>query len=187
MMKGAHILLGVTGSIAAYKAAALTRRLMEGGAEVTVVMTASAQRFVTPLTFETLSRRPVLTSMWDRSQYPEPVHVTTAEWADLLVVAPASANFIGKLANGIADDLLSCLAISVKRAPVVAPAMNDEMLKHPAVQQNLRTLEKRGCMIVGPVRGRLATGKVARGRLAELDDIARAVRAALPRKRARRG
>ena len=182
-MKGARILLGVTGSIAAFKAAALTSRLVGDGAEVTVLLTESAARFVAPLTFETLSHRPVLTDMWTRTPYPEPVHVGLAEWADLLVVAPATANFLGKLAHGIADDLLSCTAISVAKPPVIAPAMNDSMYRHPAVQQNVKLLQQRGCILVGPARGRLASGKVGIGRLAELDEIVRAVRTALGRGR----
>ena len=185
-MKGARILLGVTGSIAAFKAAELTSRLVEAGAEVTVIMTESACRFVAPLTFETLSRRPVLVDMWTRATVAEPVHVQLAEGADLLVVAPATANFLGKLANGIADDLLSCTAISVDRPAVIAPAMNDVMYRSPAVQQNVKSLKQRGSIMVGPARGRLASGKVGVGRLAELDDILRAIRTALGPKRKRR-
>jgi len=184
-MKGAHILLGVTGSIAAYKAAELTGKLVKAGAEVTVIMTESARRFVAPLTFETLSRRPVLTDMWNRTTHREPVHVSLAQWADLLLVAPATANFVGKLANGIADDLLTCMAIAVAVPPVVAPAMNDVMYRHPAVQENLKLLKERGCVIVGPVRGRLASGKTGIGRLAAPDEITRAARAALRRGRKR--
>ncbi len=178
-MKGSHLLLGVTGSIAAFKAANLTVRLVDAGAEVTVIMTDAARHFVAPLTFETLSRRPVLTSMWDRTEQPEPRHVELAEWSELLVVAPATANLLAKLANGIADDLLTCLAMAVKKPPVIAPAMNDAMYRHPAVQKNLRTLKERGCSIVGPVRGRLASGKVGMGRMAEIEDIIAAIRTAL--------
>lgn len=183
-MKGAHLILGVTGSIAAFKAAELTRRLMAAGADVRVIMTESAQRFVAPLTFGSLSHRPVLTSMWDRPHQPQPIHIELATWADRLVVAPASANFLGKLANGIADDLLACTAISLAEPPVVAPAMNDAMYRHPAVQANIETLKKRGCVFVGPVRGRLASGKLGMGRFAEPEAIVKAVRAALrPRTR----
>ncbi len=178
-MKGAHILLGVTGSIAAFKAADLTAGLTQGGAEVTVIMTESAQRFVAPLTFETLARRPVITSMWVRTGEVGPVHVELAEWADLLVVAPATANFIGKLAHGIADDMLSCMAITMTRPPLIAPAMNDNMYRHPAVQENIRTLRRRGCTFVGPVVGRLASGKIALGRLSDVEDIISAIRRAL--------
>ena len=181
-MKKTHLILGVTGSIAAFKAAELTRRLMAKGMDVRVVMTESAQRFIAPLTFVTLSRQPVLTDMWDRVPQTDPVHVELAAWADLLLVAPASADFLGKLANGIADDLLSCTAISVTKPPVIAPAMNDAMYRHPAVQENIAVLKKRGCVIVGPVRGRLASGKVGMGRLAAIDDIVKAVRSALGRR-----
>ncbi len=175
-MKQRRIILGVTGSIAAYKAADLAVRMVKAGAEVTVVMTDAAQRFVTPLTFETLSRRPVVTGMWTRSTYTEPVHVGLAEWADLLVVAPATANFIGKLAGGIADDMLSCTAISAPGSPLIAPAMNDLMYRHPAVQENIARLKARGCAFVGPAEGRLASGKIGLGRLAPVDEIFEAVR-----------
>ena len=174
-MRPPRLLLGVTGSIAAFKAADLTARLTKEGAEVTVIMTEAAQRFVAPLTFETLSRRPVVTSMWERAPVLEPLHVELADWADLLVVAPASANFLGKLAHGIADDMLSCTAITVAKPPLIAPAMNDNMYRHPAVQANLRALRARGCVFVGPVEGRLASGKIALGRLAEVDDILAAI------------
>ena len=142
-------------------------------------MTESAQRFVAPLTFETLARRPVITSLWVRATEVEAAHVGLADWADLLVVAPASADFIGKLAHGIADDILLCTAIAITRPPLIAPAMNENMYRHPAVQQNIRTLRRRGCMFVGPVVGRLASGKVARGRLSDVDDILSAIRQAL--------
>lgn len=178
-MKGSRLLLGVTGSIAAFKAADLTAHLTKEGAEVTVIMTESARRFVAPLTFETLARRPVITTMWERAPVLEPVHVELADWADLLIVAPATANFIGKLAHGIADDMLSCMAITMTTPPLIAPAMNDSMYRHPAVQANLRTLRARGCVFVGPVKGRLASGKVAMGRLADIDDIIAAIRRAL--------
>lgn len=174
-MKGAHVLLGVTGGIAAFKAAELTGRLVQAGADVQVIMTDSAQRFVTPLTFETLSRRSVITSMWVRTAQPEPVHVTLADWTDVMAVAPATANFIGKLANGLADDMLSSMAITVNRPPIIAPAMNVNMWEHPAVQNNVKVLRERGCTLVGPVEGRLATGLVAMGRLAPIDDIFAAV------------
>lgn len=183
MIKGAHILLGVTGSVAAYKAADLTVRLKTAGAAVRVIMTESAQRFVSPLTFESLAHEPVLTGMWDRRHSTEPVHVSLAEWADLLVAAPATANFIGKLAAGIADDLLSCIALAVKRPPLIAPAMNDAMYRHEAVQQNIKCLTRRGCVFVGPARGRLASGASGLGRLASLDDLFAAVKHALAAKR----
>jgi phosphopantothenoylcysteine decarboxylase/phosphopantothenate--cysteine ligase len=176
-MKDARILLGVTGSIAACKAAELASRMVKDGAEVTVVMTDPAQRFVTPLTFETLSRRPVITGMWERAREIGPVHVTLAEWAELLVVAPASANFIGKLAHGIADDMLSTTAITVDCPVLIAPAMNVNMYRHPAVQANIRLLEQRGAKMIGPVEGRLASGAVAMGRMADVEEVLAAVRA----------
>jgi phosphopantothenoylcysteine decarboxylase / phosphopantothenate---cysteine ligase len=179
VIDGSNILLGLTGSIAAYKAADLVVKLKVAGASVRVIMTESAQKFVTPLTLETLSRQPVITGMWERTQYPEPVHIDTAEWADLLVVAPASANFIGKLAHGIADDSLTCMALAVPKPPLIAPAMNDNMYRHPAVQENIRILTERGCSFVGPAEGRLASGKIGLGRLAPLDEIFDAIDFAL--------
>jgi len=178
-IEGARIVLGVTGGIAAYKAAELTSRLVQAGADVTVVMTESAQRFVAPLTFETLSRRPVVTDLWERAITREPAHIGLAEWADLLVIAPATANCLGKLANGLADDMLSCLALAVKTPPLLAPAMNDRMVKHPAVKANLSLLKKRGCVIIGPARGRLASGKTGTGRLTDIDAIIAAIESAL--------
>lgn len=178
-MSGAHVLLGVTGSIAAFKAADLVVRLKKAGMDVAVIMTESAQRFVAPLTFETLSRRPVITSMWQRTEIVEPVHVELGDWTDLLVVAPASANFIGKLAHGIADDMLSCMAITVKTPPLIAPAMNVNMWQHPAVQANVKILQDRGCAFVGPVEGRLASGLVAMGRMADVEDVFGAIQARL--------
>lgn len=176
-MKNAHIILGVTGSIAACKSAELTSRLVKEGADVTVIMTQSAQRFVTPLTFETMSRRPVITSMWDRTQELGPVHISLSDWAEIFVVAPASANFIGKLANGIADDMLSCTALAVTCPVLIAPAMNVNMYQHPAVQANIKLLEQRGCVFIGPVEGRLASGLVAMGRMSDVDDIFSAIKA----------
>ncbi len=186
-MKGRHILLGVSGSVAACKAAELTTQLVRAGAEVVVIMTDGAQRFVTPVTFEALSRRPVITSLWKRTQFQEPAHVTLAEWTDLLVIAPATANVLGKLAHGLADDMLSCMALAVPRPPLIAPAMNVNMYNHPAVQDNIRLLKRRGCVFVGPVEGRLASGRVGLGRMADVKDIAKAVETALaPRRRAAR-
>ncbi len=176
-MKGKNIILGVTGSIAAFKAADIITRLLDEGAEVTVVMTEAAQRFVTPLTFETLSRKAVVTDLFARTN--QPLHVSLAESADLLLVAPASANFIGKFAGGTCDDILTCTAIAVRRPILIAPAMNDRMWTHPIVQENSAKLETMGCVIVGPVEGRLATGRIAMGRLAPIDDIIHTDRQAL--------
>ena len=172
-------LLGVTGSVAAFKAAELTSRLAQEGARVTVIMTAAAQRLVCPATFESLSRSPVVTDLWERAGVLQPAHISLAEQADLLLVAPATADFLGKLANGLADDALSCAALAVTCPVVLAPAMNDRMFAHPAVQANVRVLAERGCVIVGPVEGRLASGKTGLGRMSSVDDILEAARTSL--------
>lgn len=174
-----RVVLGVTGSVAAFKAADLTSQLVQLGLDVTVILTAAAQRLVGPPTFESLSRRPVVTDLWDRARELQPAHITLAESADVLLVAPATANFLGKLAGGIADDVLTCTALAVTCTTIVAPAMNDNMYAHPAVQENIRALVDRGCVLVGPVEGRLASGKVGRGRFAPLEAIVAAVQKAL--------
>lgn len=174
-MKDRHILLGVTGGIAAYKAADITSKLVQRRAEVTVVMTESGTRFVTPLTFETLSRRPVYTDMWCSDREFNPTHVALGDWAELVLVCPATANIIGKLASGIADDLLSTLLLSVDVPIVLAPAMNTRMWENAAVQDNSRRLKERGCHIVEPGEGYLACGTTGKGRLADVGDIIEAV------------
>jgi phosphopantothenoylcysteine decarboxylase/phosphopantothenate--cysteine ligase len=168
------IVLGVTGCIGAYKAAFLLRLLQEAGAEVRVVMTESAQRFVGPVTFEALSGHPVVTTMW-----PDPAtaagdirHITLARWGDLLVVAPATANCLAKFANGICDDFLSTLYVSTTTPVLVAPAMNVEMWRHPATRENLERLRVRGVHVIDPGSGYLACGEVGEGRLAEPEEIA---------------
>ncbi|HRU06838.1 MAG TPA: flavoprotein [Candidatus Brocadiia bacterium] len=176
-----RVLLGVTGSIAAYKAADIAARLVQEGARVTVIMTAAAQKLVRPATLESLSRSPVVTDLWERAQALQPEHISLAEQADLLLVAPATANFLGKLAHGLADDALTCTALAVTCPVVIAPAMNDNMYAHPAVQANVRLLRERGCVLAGPVEGRLATGKVGLGRMAPIEDILAAAAAALPK------
>jgi phosphopantothenoylcysteine decarboxylase/phosphopantothenate--cysteine ligase len=181
-----RILLGVTGGIAAYKAAELTRELRRRGAEVQVAMTAGAERFITPLTFASLSGRQVLTSLWQphseaASGEPAPFaieHIAVAQQIDALVIAPATANTLAKLAHGIADDLLTTIALATTAPVVVAPAMNVNMWHHPAMQQNLATLRGRGVQIVEPGSGSLACGMVGEGRLADPVEIADAVLAA---------
>ena len=186
------VLLGVCGGIAAYKAAELTRELQRRGAEVQVVMTASAERFVTPLTFAALSGRQVLTSLWQPTtndsshgdaQSFDIEHIRVAQEIDALVIAPATANILAKLAHGIADDLLSTIYLATKSSVIVAPAMNVNMWHHPAVQQNIATLRERGVQIVDPTSGDLACGMVGEGRLAEPAQIADAVVATLVRTR----
>jgi len=170
--KGKSIILGVTGSIAAYKACSIVRGLTARGHAVQVVMTESAQKLIGPATFRSLSGRPVITSLWVPEEQAGLVHIELAEWADVLAVAPATANIIGKFACGLADDALSCTWLAFDGPKVIAPAMNDCMWQAPAVQRNiadLRTLP--GVHVIEPVEGRLASGKVARGHLAPVEDI----------------
>lgn len=162
--------LGVTGGIAAYKAAELCSMMMKNGYQVQVIMTENARRFVTELTFQTLSRRPVITSLWETADW-RPEHVAVADEADLFVVAPATANFIGKFANGIADDALSTFAITYSGPTLVAPAMNPAMWKNPACQENVRKLAERGIAFAGPAAGRVACGADGVGRMMEPEDI----------------
>ena len=168
-------MLGVTGGIAAYKAAELVRALRKGDAEVRVIMTASALEFVQPLTFETLSDHPVYTTLFPERREPGVIHISLSEWADLLLIAPATANIIGKVASGIADDLLSTVATSVRAPIVFAPAMEESMLSNPIVSGNIEKLRDLGYGFVEPERGFLASGKIGRGRLASLDAILKGV------------
>ena len=169
--QGRRILLGVSGSIAAYKAADLASKLTQGGAEVDVLMTHSATRFVTPLTFRSITHRPVLTDLFDPNS-PEAIeHVALAKAADILVVAPATAHMLAKLALGLADDPISVTALATGAPLLVAPAMDANMWEHPAVRQNASTLVERGAVIVGPGEGRLASGLIGWGRLAETPEL----------------
>lgn len=177
-LTGRRILLGVTGGIAAYKAAELTRRLKESGAEVQVVMTQGARKFVATRTFQALSGRPVRTSLWDEAAEAAMGHIELARWADLVVVAPASADFIARLAQGRADDLLSTLCLASDRPLFVAPAMNRQMWGNPATQDNLAQLKKRGIRLLGPGSGDQACGEVGPGRMLEPNDIRDALAAA---------
>ena len=165
-----RVILGVTGGIAAYKSADLCSRLMKAGVEVQVVMTENACRFVTPLTFRTLSRRPVVTSLWETPAW-QPEHVALAEWAQALVVAPCTANFMGKYAAGIADDALTTLAISVECPVMLAPAMNPKMWRQPVVQENVALLQSRGVIFCGPAAGHVACGADGVGRMADVNDL----------------
>ena len=171
----AEIVLGVTGSIAAYKAAELVRVFIRGGHGVHVVMTKAATEFVTPLTFRTLSRNPVAVGMFDEPAGWEPRHVSLASLADVLVIAPCTANVLAKLAHGIADDELTATALACRAPLVVAPAMNNAMFAHPATQANLGILRERGVTIAEPEEGELACGATGQGRLAPVDSIAQAV------------
>ncbi len=166
-----RILLGVTGSIAAYKSAELVRRLSEAGATVQVVMTEAAQAFVTPFTLQTLSGRAVHTALMDADAEATMGHIEQARWADLIIVAPASANFIAKLVQGQADDLLSAICLASEAPLAVAPAMNRQMWAHEATQANVATLVERGAKLFGPAAGEQACGEVGPGRMLEPDQI----------------
>jgi phosphopantothenoylcysteine decarboxylase/phosphopantothenate--cysteine ligase len=168
------IALGVTGGIGAYKAVEVCRGLQKRGHHVVAVMTRSAARFVGPITFEAITRRPVITSQWRSGMNADIEHIAIADSIDLLLVAPCTANVIGKFANGIADDFLSSLYLATKAPVLLAPAMNSNMLAHDAVQRNLQTLSSRGVRFVDPGEGYLACGWIGRGRLAEPEEIVEA-------------
>ena len=178
-MNGKNIILGVTGGIAVYKAADLCSKLVSEGFDVRVVMTPNALRLISSQIFLTLSKNRVLTDLFDEYQ-PRPEHVDWAEWADLLVVAPATANFIGKFASGIADDALSTTALTFRGPVLLAPAMNENMWNSPVVQDNLAKLaQKLGVRTVGPDTGHLACGTSGKGRMAEPADILEAIQKTL--------
>ena len=173
MSKGKNIVLGVTGSIAAYKAAEITSQLTKQGADVHVVMTADAQKFITALPFKTLSRNPVETDLYGEEEGWKPTHIKLADEADLLLIAPATANVLAKLAHGLADDALTCVALALNpKTPVlIAPAMNGKMWLHPATQANVATLKARGVEFIGPEEGMLSCGYEGIGRLFEPQKI----------------
>ena len=170
-LEGRRILLGVTGSIAAYKAAALCRLLKTAGAEVRVVMTPLAKQFITPLTMATLSKNPILVEFFDPENGAWNSHISLGEWADCLLIAPATANTLAKMRGGVADNLLLTTYLSARCPVVVAPAMDLDMYAHAATQENLRTLAGRGVEIVEPADGELASGLVGKGRMAEPEEI----------------
>ncbi len=171
MLSDKIIVLGVTGSIAAYKAADLASKLVQAGARVEVIMTESAVKFITPVTFRSLTKRPVVTSMWELTSEFSIEHVALAEAADVVVIAPATANVIARLAGGIADDMLTCTVLATKAPIVIAPAMHAAMFENAITQENLAKLKARGFTVVGPAYGRLASGGVGLGRLAEVEKI----------------
>src|SRR6185437_11016086 len=170
-MQGKRIVLGVTGGIAAYKAADLVRRLVERGAEVQVVMTAGARQFVTPVTFQALSGRAVRSDLWDPAAEAAMGHIELARWAQLVLVAPASADFLARLAHGLADDLLSTLCLATAAPLALVPAMNQQMWSHPATQANVGLLGQRGVRLLGPAIGEQACGEHGPGRMLEPLDI----------------
>jgi phosphopantothenoylcysteine synthetase/decarboxylase len=175
-IKNLNILLGVSGGIAAYKAVDLASKLTAAGARVKTVMTENACRFVGPKSFEAVTGSAVFTSLWSKSEEHRIKHVSLVGWADIIVLAPATANIIGKIANGICDDLLSSTFCVCWQKPILlAPAMNGNMWHNPVVQRNLKTLREMGFGSIGPTKGRLADGTIAEGRMSEPKDILEAV------------
>ena len=180
MLDNLNILLGVTGGVAAYKAVDLASKLTAAGAGVRTVMTEAACRLVGPKSFEAVTGSTVSTTMWDSPEEYTINHIALADWADLVVVAPATADVIGKIANGICDDLLStilcaCWPLTQSGRTLLAPAMNKNMWANPAVQNNVTTIKKMGIQLIGPVEGRLACGAEGPGRMAEPKDIFEAI------------
>lgn len=172
MLKGKHILLGITGSIAAYKAALLVRALVKQGAEVRVIMTEMAKQFITPLTMATLSKNPILVEFYNPENGDWNSHISLGMWADAYLIAPASANTIAKMATGVADNLLLTTYLSARCPVIVAPAMDVDMYLHTATQKNIETLALRGVEIIDPNAGELASGLEGKGRMAEPEEIA---------------
>ncbi|MDU8671888.1 bifunctional phosphopantothenoylcysteine decarboxylase/phosphopantothenate--cysteine ligase CoaBC [Paenibacillus polymyxa] len=175
MLKGKVIILGITGGIAAYKGAALCSKLTQKGADVHVIMTASAKEFITELTLQSLSRNPVYSDTFDEREPSIVSHIHLADAADLVLVAPATANIIGKMAHGLADDMLSTTLLATTAPIMVAPAMNVHMYTHPAVMQNMETLVSRGVKMIEPGEGLLACGYVGKGRLEEPETIVQTI------------
>ena len=180
-LTGRNIVLGVTGSIAAYKAADLASKLTQAGCSVDVVMTREGTRFVTPLTFRSVTGRPAYDSMWDAASDVAEAHVALARRADLLVVAPATATTLARFAIGSGEDLLSLIGLATHAPIVICPAMDPNMFENPAVQANVETLKARGVYFVGPEEGRLASGQIGLGRLSEVETVMGAIRYVLAR------
>jgi len=175
-IKNLNILLGVSGGIAAYKAVDLASKLTTAGAKVKTVMTENACRFVGPKSFEAVTGSAVFMSLWSKSEEHRIKHVSLVDWADIVVLAPATANIIGKIANGICDDLLSATFCVCWQKPILlAPAMNGNMWHNPVVQRNLKILREMGFNSIGPTKGRLADGTIAEGRMSEPKDILEAI------------
>ena len=183
MLKGKNILIGVTGGIAAYKTASVIRLLVKEGASVKVIMTENAKQFITPLTLATLSKNPVLIEFSDPENGSWNSHIELGLWANLFLIAPATANTIGKMAYGIADNLLLTSYLSARCTVVIAPSMDMDMLGHPATVQNINTLSSRGNIILEPTNGELASGLSGKGRMAEPEDIVREIKSILSKKK----
>lgn len=181
VLQNKRIVLGVTGGIAAYKAAMICSRLAQAGALMDVVMTEAAQKFITPLTFQALTHRPVYTDIFSLPEGENIPHIALADAADLVVIAPATANTLAKLAHGLADNLLTAIALATPAPIIVAPAMETDMWQHPASQANIQKLREWGITLVGPASGRLASGAVGLGRMVEPDEIVNTIRLILAR------
>jgi len=181
MLRTKIIVLGVSGSIAAYKAAEIASQLTQAGAKVNVILTEEAIQFISPVTFRAITGRPVVTEMFDLGSEFSIEHVSLAKTADVVVIAPATANIIAKLAVGIADDMLCCTVLATKAPVIIAPAMETNMYNSPVTQENLSKLKVRNFVIIGPATGWLASGKEGLGRLADIDDIIRSIRQVLER------
>ncbi len=181
MIANKTVVLGITGSIAAYKAADIASKLTQAGAKVEVIMTESATRFIAPLTLRNITGRPVVTDMFDLTSEYSVEHVALAEAADAVVIAPATANIIARLAAGIADDMLACTVLATEAPVIIAPAMNGNMFQNPITQENLAKLKARGFTFVDPACGRLASGKIGLGRLAEVEGIIATIKRAIGR------
>ena len=177
MLNGKHIILGITGSIAAYKAAMLCRLLVKEGAEVRVIMTPLAKQFITPLTMATLSKHPILVDFFNPENGEWNSHVSLGEWADLLLIAPATANTLAKMVTGIADNLLLTTYLSARSKVAVAPAMDLDMYAHITTQSNIKTLAERGVAVIEPEAGELASGLIGKGRMAEPEEIVEQIKA----------
>jgi phosphopantothenoylcysteine decarboxylase/phosphopantothenate--cysteine ligase len=175
MLEKKTIVLGITGGIAAYKAADLASKLTQAGARVETVMTEAATKFITPLTLRNLTGRPVVTDMFEMASEYSEEHIALAEAADVVVIAPATANTIAKLAAGMADDMLGCVVLATEAPVIVAPAMNDVMYANSVTQDNIEKLKARGFRFVEPEYGRLASGKTGKGRLAATETIMQAI------------
>ena len=178
-MAGKRIVLGVTGSIAAYKSCDIINSLRRSGCEVKVVMSPDAGHFITPLSLQTLSSNKVVTDMFEKPEEWDACHVSLAAWADLILIAPASADMISKLACGLANCIVSATVLAGKAKVLIAPAMNDRMYKHRAIQENIARLKKFGYKFIGPKKGHLACGYKAIGHIADTEDIIKAVKKAL--------
>lgn len=183
MLKGQNILVGVTGGIAAYKTATIIRLLVKEGADVKVLMTSHAKEFITPLTLSTLSKNPVFTEFYNPENGDWNSHVDLGLWADLFLIAPATANSIAKMANGIADNLLLTTYLSAKCPVLVAPSMDSDMLEHPATKINIETLKAFGNIILEPSTGELASGLTGKGRMAEPEEIVKEIKNLLSKKK----